>query len=472
MKSSFFRFSVVMAGVALLSACASTDAPPTRELQVPANYNQGITTANGSQHPITLHATHPAVDIAKQAWWKGFGDARLDRLITDVLAVNADLASAGLTLRKARLQAGLASNDLWPQPSGSVNTNGSRYLDTHDSVQRSSNANLSLSWEIDLWGRLRAARDVADWEARATAEDKENTALSLVAEVCEQYWTLAYLNQSIASGQAHLDQLQQILQLVQVQFGAGAVSQLELREAQQNVQAQQIAQSQLLQERVETRNAIAVLRDGAPWPLSDEPGNLDDAQSPPLQAGVPAELLGRRPDLRAAELRLREALSNIKATARSYYPALTLTGSVGTSSSALSDVLQNPLGTLGAGLTLPFLNLPQMQLNTDIAKTEYEISASNFRTTLYTALKEVGNALSARDQLVTQVDAAQASFDAARDVERMYGVRYRSGAADLRTWLDAQQTLRDAELSLAQRRRDQLLNDVTLYLALGGSATQ
>src|SRR5690606_22866553 len=118
-----------------------------------------------------------------------------------------------------------------------------------------------------------------------------NTALALVAEVCQQYWTLAYLNQSIASGQAHLDQLQKILELVQVQFRTGAVSQLELREAEQNIQAQRIAQSQLLQERVETRNAIAVLRDGEPWPQSDEPGNLNDAQSPPLQAGLPAELL-------------------------------------------------------------------------------------------------------------------------------------------------------------------------------------
>jgi len=473
MRNSYLHPGMAILAALLLAGCVSMDNTSVRELRVPTRYGQHSSPLGDSAgEVVTLNATYPARDIASQTWWQGFGDERLQRMVRQMLAVNSDLATAGLTLRKARLQAGLARNDQWPQPNASVDSSASRSLSSGGSLQRGSGASASLSWEVDLWGRLRAARDVAEWEAKASAQDRESTALALVGEVCEQYWSLAYLNQSIKAGQAHLDQLQQILALVRVQFGAGEVSLLEVREAEQNLDTQQTAQSQLLQQRTQVRNALTVFLDGQPWPLDDEPQDLDAARSPEIEAGVPAELLGRRPDLRAAELRLRKAMASIKATARGYYPALTLTGSAGTSSSTLFDVLANPVGTLGAGLTLPFLNIERMRLDTDIASTEYEIAASDFRGTLYTALQEVNDALSAREQFSNQLAAAQRSFDAAKDVERMYGVRYRAGAANLRTWLDAQQTLRDAELSLAQIRRSQLQNDVTLYLALGGDVSQ
>ncbi|WDS35459.1 efflux transporter outer membrane subunit [Pseudoxanthomonas sp.] len=467
---SFLRHAGLSLAITVtLSACASVGDYRAAPISVAGQYGRGDASINAPSQPLETQATYPARNIGDDAWWRGFGDERLDRMVTQALQVNANLASAGLTLRQARLQAGLAETDLWPSVTGSVSSSGSRQLDTHDSVQRSSSASVSLSWEIDLWGRLRAERDVATWEAKATAEDRENTALALVGEVCQQYWTLAYLNQSIVAGQANLDYLQQALALVRVQFDAGNVSRLEVREAEQNVESERTAQSQLVQQRVEVRNAITVLLDGTPWPQADEPQDLATSRSPVLAEGVPAEVLGRRPDLRAAELRLRESLASIKATARSYYPAFSLTGSVSGSSTSLSDVVKNPVGALGAGLTLPFLNVRQAQLNTEIAGTSYEIAASDFRTTLYTALSEVDNALSSREQLAQQADSARKSFEAAQDVARMYQVRYQVGATDLRTWLDAQQTLRTSELSLAQVRLNQLVADVTLYQALGGS---
>ena len=182
---------------------------------------------------------------------------------------------------------------------------------------------------------------------------------------------------------------------MQARFDAGAVSRLEVRQALQNLQSQRSAQSALEQQRVEVRNALTVLLDGTPWPQQDEPQDLLGARSPPIAEGLPTDLLGRRPDLRAAELRLRNSLKTIKVTATQYYPALSLTGSLGSSATSLGDVLRNPVATLGAGLSLPFLNLQRAQLDTDIAGTAYQIAATNFRKTLYTALSEVDNALSA-----------------------------------------------------------------------------
>jgi outer membrane protein TolC len=213
-----------------------------------------------------------------------------------------------------------------------------------------------------------------------------------------------------------------------------------------------------------------VLLDGQPWPQADEPQSMTNARSPAIESGIPAELLGRRPDLRAAELRLRESLAQVKVVRATYYPAISLNGSVGGSSTSLSDVLANPVQTLGAGLALPFIHWNEARLNTKIAGTEFEIAANDFRRALYTAFTEVDNALSARQELTKQVDLSQQSFAAASEVERLYEVRYRAGATPLRSWLDAQEILRSAEISLAQARLTQLQNDSRLFQVLGGSA--
>ncbi|WNH49967.1 TolC family protein [Stenotrophomonas aracearum] len=453
----------------MLSACVSTGQYKVNAPSVPAVYGRGDAQLNA---PATVSNPAPTLqaDVRDDAWWTGFGDPRLDRVIDRALQANTDLASAGLAVQRARLQAGLSENALWPQPSGSVSSNGNRAIDQNADWNRSSSAGVSLQWEIDLWGRLRAQRDIAQWEAQASEEDLQNTALLVISDVATQYWTLAYLNQSISAGQANLDRLQRTQELVQARFDAGAVSRLEVRQATQQLEAQRAAQSALEQQRVASRNALTVLLDGQPWPQADEPQVLDIAATPVIAEGLPADLLGRRPDLRAAELRLRNSLKNIKVTATSYYPALSLTGGVGTGGTTLSDVLKNPVASLGAGLSLPFLNIRQAQLDTKIAGTDYQIAANTFRRTLYTALSEVDNALSARTQFATQVAASQASYDEAVEIERMYEVRYRVGATDLRTWLEAQQTRRDAELSLAAVKQKLLVNDVTLFKALGGSA--
>lgn len=476
MTMTYFRIKIcrpLLLAAALataLAGCATlSGVDPVANLQVPAQYGRGDAKSNAPVTSVDLDVTTPAGNVRADAWWKGFSDTKLDKLVTQVLDRNTDMASAGLKLELARVQAGQAGLDLWPQVSGSANASGSRRIDSGDDWSHDYSASASLSWEIDLWGKLRGQRDIAKWEIQATAEDLQSTALSLVEKTCELYWQLAYLNQSISTGQANLERLQRTATLVQTQFDAGSVSRLEVHQARQNIESQRATQSQLQQQRVETRNALTVLLDGHPWPLADEPQNLDSDHSPAIAEGVPADLLARRPDLRAAELRLRESLAEIKVTATDYYPTFSLTGSAGGSSTTLRDVLAHPIATLGTALSLPFLNVEQMKLDIKSSKLTYRIAANDFRNTLYTALSEVDNALSARTRLAEQVAAAQTSFDEAVKIAQLYEVRYRAGATDLRTWLEAQQTRREAELSLAQTKRSQLVNDVTLYMALGGS---
>lgn len=186
---------------------------------------------------------------------------------------------------------------------------------------------------------------------------------------------------------------------------------------------------------------------------------------------MPATLLSRRPDLRSAELVLRQSLANIDVVRTSYYPSLSLTAATGATSDSLLNLLANPTAILGAGLALPFVDWKAMQRNTQIAEVQYEASVTQFRQTLYQAFVDVENALSSRKYLAEQATLQAQNLDAARETERLYAIRYRAGAVTLRTWLDAQESLRNAEILLTQARLSQLQNLNTLYLALGGDTS-
>ncbi|CAM4278978.1 efflux transporter outer membrane subunit [Bordetella muralis] len=421
------------------------------------------------QSPATwTYDTARDVAAAGGVWWRNFNDPTLERLIDQALERNNDLAAAALRVQQARLQAGLARSDQFPTLDGEIDLSRQRNLRGDRQILRSNRANLSVSYELDLWDRLQAQRDAAEWEAAATEQDRASAALSLVGTTATLYWQTAFLNQRLASAADSIAYAQRTLELVQSQYDAGGASALEVAEARQNLASQQAARTELAQQRVEDLNAMAILFDGPPDRIMADPLRLPPTTLPPVPAGVPADLLARRPDLRAAELRLREALAQTDATRASFYPPLVLTGSLGSSSTVLSNLLQNPVGTLGAGLTLPFLNWNQMRLNIRVSETEYELRVVEFRQALYQAMADVENALSGRTQLAARADLLQQSLAAARQAEDLYEVRYRSGAVSLRFWLDAQEKRRTAEIELDQNTLDRLLNQVNLYQALGG----
>jgi NodT family efflux transporter outer membrane factor (OMF) lipoprotein len=371
-------------------------------------------------------------------------------------------------VRRAQYQAGLSEDQLFPQLGGSANVTRTRTLSGERLTTRNNTAELTVSYEVDLWGKLSRQRDAAQWEALATEQDRQSAALSLVGTAATLYWQTAFINQRIASSEESIAYARKTQDLVRAQYAAGGASALEMAEAEQTVASQQAAHALLVQARVEYANALAILFDGPPERTMADPARLPRYPLPDARAGVPAELLGRRPDLRAAELRLREALATVDATRASFYPPLTLTGALGSASPTLSDILRNPIGSLGAGLTLPFLQWNQMQLNIKISKADYEERVVNFRQSLYQAMADVENALSNRAQLALQAAQLDASLSAARQAERLYEVRYRAGAVPLKDWLDAQEKRRTAEIARDENMLNRLVNQVTVYQALGG----
>ena len=437
-------------------------------LQTPYSAPQTTTPAHWQNAVTNSAVTNNTTPVDR--WWTQFNDARLDTLIDDVVTRNNDLAVAGVKVRRAWLEAGISADG--ERPTLSASANSSRTQKEGGVRTQTHTSSLNVSYEVDLWGRLSGATDAAQWEARATEQDRDNTAWTLVATTARLYWKLAHTNQRLALAQQNVDYALRTLDIARVRHDAGAVSGLDVIEAEQTIASLQATLSTIEQTRVETRNALAILLDAPPAGIRSElpdPQQLDTAPLPEVAAGLPAELLGRRPDLKAAELRLRATLASGDATRASYYPAISLTGALGSSSTALASLLSNPVSTLGAGLTLPFLQWNEMQLSNKVASADYEIAVLNFRQTLYAAMADVENALSARTQSAHQATLLARSLELARESERRYEVQYRSGAVALKSWLDAQKTRRDAELALAENRYRQLDNQVTLHQALGGS---
>lgn len=412
------------------------------------------------------HGTVTGASVANgEKWWQNFNDPVLDELIDRALRTNNDLAAATIRVRRAQLQSKLTNTNLTPNVSVMANSSGT--FAGGETTQYHSVIG-TLSYELDLWGKLGSARDADRWEAAATAADRENTALSLIGTTASAYWQVAFLNQQITTGEASIAYAEKTLELVTAKYRAGAVSSLELVQAEQSVATQKANLVQLEQQRTEARNALEILFGQAPESAAAEREALPAGALPVVEAGMPASLLGRRPDLRAAELRLREYLANVDYAKASFYPSFTLTGTTGGSSISLENVLRNPVTTLGVGIALPFLQWNTARLTVNIAETHFEEAVVDFRQTFYKALSDVENALSAQTMYEEERVQLEQALTSARKAEQLAEIRYRAGATGVQAWLDEQERRRSAEISLAENRLKRLNNVMRLYQALGG----
>ncbi len=414
-------------------------------------------------------------DAYADQWWTLFNDVQLNQLVDKVLAANSDLAVAGINLQQARIQAKQSQSQQGIRIGNAGANIGHRFsLDGDgDSSNGISLSYPGLSYELDLFGKLANQTQASRWEALASEQDLQATAQSLIATTAQLYWQLGYLNERLSVANQNLASTQKTYELVQTQYRAGAVSGLDLTSAEQAVQSQKASLSQIEQQKVEARTALAVLLNIPVQQLNiNEPAKLPQSKLPEISSGLPAELLSRRPDLKATELRLRKALANKDANKAKYYPSISLTGSFstgGTTNTSLAQILSNPTALLGAGLSLPFLQWNDMKRDLKVNELEYEKSIIQYRQTMYKAFADVENALSARNELDKQVALQERNVQLAEKTERLTQVRYNNGAIALKNLLDAQKTAREARLNLVSTKQSQYNAYVTLMQALGGS---
>lgn len=449
--------------VLLLSACQSL----SQHTQIHTDDQRLAAVAQDlpSRYPAQPHSD--AAVLGSQ-WWQAFGDPVLNQYVNEALDRNPNRLLAALRVQTAQQQAELTGISRRPEWNASANASANRALQKDSSTNRSFGLSAQVSYILDLWGKLANQQRAADVEVNATEQDQQAATLAVVGQVIDQYWRIGALNQQIATARQSLGTAQNTQRIVSVQYRYGKVSGIEQAEAQQSVASQQGSLTRLIQQRDAARIALSILLDHPLQALPAEPQTLPSQSLPAINAGLPASLLSRRPDLRAAELRLQKALIQTDVVRASFYPSITLTGSLGTSSTALLEMLKNPVAALGAGITLPFLQQAKLQRQLRVSELEYEQALAGFRQALITALQEVADALSTRASLQTQLMAQQSNLEASQRTEHLYALRYKQGAVDLRTYLQAQESRRQAESTLLQLRLQQLQNQLTLYQALGG----
>ena len=288
-----YQYSTIALCVLLATGCVARSELPEQNVTVPEQWQTGQTQSETQ---------------AISQWWTSFGDPQLNQWVEKVLATNSDLAIATLTLKQARLEAGLATSDTYPDVSASVSGDRSKPLDGGNS-SKSYQTSLSVSYELDLWGKLSAAKDAAMWTALATQQEREATAQSLVATTAQLYWQIGYLNQRVELSNNDIKDAKETLALTQSQYRHGSVTRVNVLEAERTLAGLEATHRDYLQQRTEAVNAFAILFDQPPQDLATSIPALPDYAVPTIEAGVPADVLNRRPDVKQSLFELKSVLA-------------------------------------------------------------------------------------------------------------------------------------------------------------------
>ncbi|EDU6783784.1 efflux transporter outer membrane subunit [Salmonella enterica subsp. enterica serovar Gaminara] len=402
--------------------------------------------------------------------WQAFNDPRLDGWLRQVIASNNDVAGAVLRVHRARLVEERFGIVNAPGLKGSLSVDGRKQLDSSVGWRKGSYTNLNTSYELDLWGKIARQRDAKAWAREATEDDLRSARLTLLSDASNNYWRIGFINQQLFILQQSIDYAKETLRLANVRYTAGSASYLDVVDAQQGVLSLENRLTVLQNERLQMFNQQAVLLGTTPGSPIVEPKALPTGPLPQVNVNIPVSVLRHRPDIRAKEWRVREALTSVDIQRTEFYPAFRLTSLLG-SSSTLMTFLHNPVGSVGASLTLPFLEWKERGVNVRISRNDYEQRVLEFKQALYKAMSSIEDALSLRHQLLEQERNLREGLKLAKKAEKLNEVRYRQGAVRISFWLDAQEKRRQAELLLDENRFNQLNNLAKIYLEFGGSAT-
>jgi NodT family efflux transporter outer membrane factor (OMF) lipoprotein len=453
---SKFRLTVCAALVIALTGCATTSPLLQPKVTLAGAYDEAA----------------PAESIAVAAdWWRQFRSQELQDLVTAALAGSPDLAIAMERVRQAEAQVSIAGASLFPTLNLGFGT--SRKTSDGDAGSHASNASnttLSASYEVDLWGRNAAGVRGANDALRGTIYDRDAAQLTLIAGVATSYFQLLSLRSRLDLARDNLEIAGRVQTLVSVRARNGIASQLDVDRQDSTVLSQRAALMPLEQQERQTLAALAVLIGRTPQGFEIASAGIADLAIPSIDPGLPADLLLRRPDLASAEARLAGANADLTAARAALLPSIQLTGAAGVSSAALMTILGGPNSAISLALSVlqPIFDGGRLRSQVRIAESTERELVESYRKTILTALADVESALVAASR-VAQQEVLQAEVQAkTQNALRLAEVRYREGADDLLTVLDAQRSLFDAQDRLAQVRLDRLQAAVSLFKALGG----
>lgn len=422
-------------------------------------------------------ASANATPAADTGWQDFLADARLRQLVGIALAGNQDLRIA--LLRVAQARTALQSQRSAALPQVGVEASGTRGRNAAGAATHANAVALSAAWEVDLFGHLQSLTDAAREQYVASAHGRQAAHILLVAQVAEQYFAMLAYEEQLAVTEETLAAARESYRIVKLQFDTGTVSELDetlARGTLEQAQANHAAQQRL---RAQAENALVLLL-GQPLPPAPGPATPLDrqpmlaaqfpAQFPDIPAGLPSDLLLRRPDVLQAEAQLRAAYADIGAARAAFFPNIQLTAAAGTASTALGQLFEAGTGvwSFAPSLVLPLFDGGARQASLDNARIARDIGVAQYRQAVQVAFREVADGLAARGTYDTELAARQRDVAAQQRRLELAELLYSSGASDYLAVLTAKTDLYNARVSLIAARQNQLAALVGLYRALGG----
>ncbi len=466
MRIQFHRITPLAAVLVFaLGGCASLE---QRQAEAMAAATVAVPDAWTASAPL-LRGAAPAPAVLA-AWWRQFGDARLEQLIDAALASAPDVRSAQAKLRQARAARDLAVANLYP--SVGVSAGATRSRSGSGKSQTLYAAGFDASWEPSIFGGLRDAADAALADAAAAQAGLESTRASLAAEVALEYVTLRASQQRLAIVRANVDSQAETLQITEWREMAGLVTRLDVEQARTNLEQSRASIPGLETTRAEAEHRLAILVGQAPGSLRETLRETRPLPAAPdgIAVGIPADTLRQRPDVRAAELTLRAEIARTAQTEADRYPSLTLSGSFGWKAFALSalDGGNSVVRSLAASLAGPLFDAGRVESRVDAQTAVQDQAFVAWEKSLLTALEDVENAMAAYANGRDRVDARSRAASAAANAAELARAQYQAGLVDFQSVLETERTLLTAQDNLASAEADVLTAVIQLYKALGG----
>jgi multidrug efflux system outer membrane protein len=462
--------SLVLATVVMSGGCGALEPRlPEPAPSIPAEWPMPATTAVPIAAAGATEASPGTPATADIGWRDFFVDPRLQEVIARALANNRDLRVAVLNVERARALYRIERADRVPSVGATaalVRTGGDA------PVTDLFTAGVGITeFELDLFGRVRNLSQAALRQYFAQEESRRSAQLTLIAEVANAYLALAADQEQLRVVQLTLTTREEFHALTQKRYEFGAVSALDVSQSRTQVEAARADVARFAGQAAQTANALQLLV-GAPVGPDLLPQSFGGSVTglAPLPAGLPSEVLLRRPDVLAAEHRLRADNANIGAARAAFFPSVKLTGSYGSASDELSGLFD--AGT-GVWLFAPQVNLPifeggRLRANLDVARADRDIALAQYERAIQAGFRDVADALALTTTLAEQRAARQATVDAATEADRLALARYKAGRDSYLVLLESQRSLYLAQQTLIVTRLAEQTNRVTLYKALGG----
>jgi multidrug efflux system outer membrane protein len=423
-----------------------------------------------------LHEPAKAEATADLEWWKQFDDPVLEGLIVEALARNRNVMIAAANIEQAAGVVTTTRAPMFPQASYQGNAARARFTSQGTTaladITNPTNAYQLLagaSWEIDLWGRIRRQTEAVRANLLATEEARRGVILSLVASVATEYLGLRALDEQVALAERTQASYAESLRLMELQFRYGRVSEMNVEQARSRYETASAEIPKLRREIARRQDALSVLLARNPGPIARGKSVFAIAV-PAVPAGLPSELLERRPDLLQAEQQLIAANAQIGAAKALYFPTIALTGALGTASTQFGNLWSGPASTWNFAGSLAGPIFTAGAISGQVAQAEAATNAAllAYQQAIQNAFADVDTALAARQQLADQVAAQERLVTALRGYERLARSLYDGGRVPFSTVLQAQEQLFPAQLEEAVVRGQLLVAAVNIYKAMGG----